>query len=406
MPLKKIDYSKYLYTYVFFMLFCLVSQAQEFKINHGPYLQYLTTDEVTIIWTTTKNCISWVEFYEEDGSHFYQKEREKVFSSLDGLKTINKIHRVRITGLKPSTRYAYRIYSKEVLRPDYNSPLFGKTIATQVYKKKPLYFTTLSTNKKHTSCFILSDIHEKSVQVRRLLKDADWNKIDFVVFNGDFINSFYLEATLFEGFIDTCTEIFAKEKPFYIVRGNHETRGSIAPLLKNYFYFPQDKYYYTFSSGSTLFIVLDCGEDKPDSAMEYNGLVDFNSYRNNQAKWLQRVVKSQEFKNSESTIVFIHIPPFTERRGNEWYGQMHIREKFIPILNSVSIDLMVCGHTHKYTYLPKNKTEHNFPIIICDNNTRIDLHIDDSGIKVIRIDGDSKILSQKVFIKRKKELKQ
>ncbi|MBA7558013.1 hypothetical protein ES705_50801 [subsurface metagenome] len=47
--------------------------------------------------------------------------------------------------------------------------------------------------------------------------------------------------------------------------------------LKNYFHFPQNNYYYTFSSGNTLFIVLDGGEDKPDSDIEYSELIIMNN---------------------------------------------------------------------------------------------------------------------------------
>ncbi len=46
--------------------------GQRLEISHGPYLQYLTTNEVTVVWTTTVDCISWIEAFEEDGTNFYQ----------------------------------------------------------------------------------------------------------------------------------------------------------------------------------------------------------------------------------------------------------------------------------------------------------------------------------------------
>jgi len=129
--------------------------AQNFDITHGPYLQYLTSNEVTICWSTSKNCISWVEYFEEDGSNFYQKERGKTFETVDGLKRISKLHSVTVKNLNPATKYAYRIYSKEVKDDRY----FGNTVATRVYKREPLFFTTQPIEKEQISVIVLSDMH-------------------------------------------------------------------------------------------------------------------------------------------------------------------------------------------------------------------------------------------------------
>ncbi len=96
-------------------------------------------------------------------------------------------------------------------------------------------------------------------------------------------------------------------------------------------------------------------------------------------------------------IVFIHMPPYYERRGHEWHGELMVREKFVPILNEADIDLMVCGHKHKYAYVAKTAGENHFPIIISDNQSRIDLMIDDLGIQVTRVDTTQKEISQMTF---------
>jgi len=61
---------------------------------------------------------------------------------------------------------------------------------------------------------------------------------------------------------------------------------------------------------------------------------------------------------------------------------------------------MVCGHTHSYSFHPPKDGENNFPIIIADNSTRIDLKIDKKGIKSTRVDMDSKEVSS-MFLKKK-----
>lgn len=380
-------------TFLFLPYLSLFPQEESFVINHGPYLQYLTTNEVTIVWTTTTEGTSWVEFYEEDGSNFYEKERPKIFAASDGLKSIGKIHKVTLTDLKPSTKYVYRIYSKEVKNRNYRSPVFGKTIATS--PRQLQYFTTDKLNRDHTSCVVISDMHEDASKIGRLLEDVNWDETDFIVSDGDFLSDFDQENDLFVA-LDTCVDIFAKEKPLYIVRGNHETRGSIASELKNYFHFPQNNYYYTFTSGSTLFIVLDGGEDKPDSDIEYSELVDFDPYRTREVKWLQDLIESEKFKHADHIIVFNHIPPFFPNRS-AWHGDMEVREKFLPILNNAGIDLMICGHTHRYAFLDRKSGENNFPIIVMNNNCRMNLTIDSSGIKATTIDINKKVLSQLTF---------
>ena len=66
-----------------FMLwgFTIYSRAKSLRINHGPFIQYVTNNSVTINWTTSIDCISWVEYDVGEGSNF-QKE-ENLYSVVD-----------------------------------------------------------------------------------------------------------------------------------------------------------------------------------------------------------------------------------------------------------------------------------------------------------------------------------
>jgi predicted phosphodiesterase len=380
---------------LFLFMFNQQVSAQKLEINHGPYLQYMTPNEVTVVWTTNVDCISWIEVYEEDGSSFYEKDRPRFFEASDGLKTIGRIHKITLTDLKPATRYVYRAYSKEVKDRFYRNPVYGGTVSTDPTNGRLLYFTTDKLIKDKTKCVVIADMHGNASKVGKLLEDVNWDEIDFVVSNGDYVSNLNSEDDLFDGGLDTCVDIFAKEIPYYAVRGNHETRGVMAHKLKNYFYCPQNKFYYTFSSGSTLFIILDGGEDKPDSALEYSGLVDFDTYRTEEAEWLKKVTESDKFKNAEHIIVFNHVPPFTKEKF--WHGDAEVREKLVPILNNAGIDLMICGHTHRYSFQEKKSGVNNFPILTIDNKSRLDLSIDSSGINATVIDIDKKVQVELVF---------
>ena len=129
--------------YLLFSAGALGSQAQEtIKISHGPYLQAMTDSGVSIVWTTNKPATAWVELAPDDGSHFYQKERPRYFSTSDGLKNVGTVHRVDLKGLIPDTRYRYRVYSQEVLKHEWVHVYYGEVAATADYQKKPLTFRT------------------------------------------------------------------------------------------------------------------------------------------------------------------------------------------------------------------------------------------------------------------------
>lgn len=97
-----------------FLCICLASMAfaqERIRIEHGPYLQNLKETETTIVWMASKPSVGWVELAPDDGSTYYQKEREKFFDTTNGVKNTSLLHVVKISGLKPGTGYRYRILS-------------------------------------------------------------------------------------------------------------------------------------------------------------------------------------------------------------------------------------------------------------------------------------------------------
>src|SRR5690606_6144550 len=140
---------------------------------------------------------------------------------------------------------------------------------------------------------------------------------DFVVFNGDTFNYQTGEQQIINHLINPISKLFATEKPFIMVRGNHETRGEYARAFKDYFVYPQDEYYFNFQQGSVHFIVLDTGEDKPDNDPAYAGIVNFDSFREKQAIWLEDVLKRKASKKSPFNVVFMHIPTY---HSGDWHG--------------------------------------------------------------------------------------
>jgi predicted phosphodiesterase len=348
-----------------------------------------------MVWTTNRKGIAWVELAPNDSTHFYFTERPKFYSESYGFKVVDSVHTVKITGLHPDTKYRYRIYSQEVLSHVGTKVLYGTVAASSAYRTGPLEFTSSNLSKKDISFLVMNDIHGNNDLMEGLLKGTDWDKTDLVFFNGDMTNDIRSEDQLFADFLDKAVELFASETPMYYARGNHETRGNFATTFPRYFQTPTKELYYMFRQGPVCFVVLDCGEDKPDSDIEYSGIVAFDGYRTKQAVWLKEALKQDVFQDAPYRIVVIHMPPF-----GGWHGEQEIAEKFVPLLEKAGIDVMLCGHLHRHIY-KKAGNGQNFPIIANANKAIIKASTQNSTLKIDVVDSEGKLIDSMIIQSRK-----
>ena len=460
----------------------LTLPAQDFKITHGPWLCDMTEDGVTVLWTTNKPALSWVEATEDDGRSFYAAEHTRHYETVAGRKQAHKtLHAVRLNNLRPGTKYCYRIFSQEVLewkhgdnvlygrtvasnvykrapfrfrtfpatgtdcsfvilndihgraddmtelcreinfgKHDFvmlngdmsnsieneeqlfrdfidasvnlyaseevlewkhgDNVLYGRTVASNVYKRAPFRFRTFPATGTDCSFVILNDIHGRADDMTELCREINFGKHDFVMLNGDMSNSIENEEQLFRDFIDASVNLYASETPILYNRGNHETRGVFADRLHDYFPTRNGRHYQLCKVGSVCFLLLDCGEDKPDTDIEYGGLADYDAYRREECEWLRRAVASKTFRNASARVVFLHIP----LDGGTWHGSNHLRNLFLPILNEAGINIMFSGHTHRYGFHPAND-EVRFPVVVNGNQSyiRCDMTGDRIAIRIV-----------------------
>ena len=378
-------------------LVCGIYSAQAIKIIHGPYLQAVTDTEATIIWVTDVDALSWVEVAPDDGTHFYYTERPRFYQTYLGKRKIGTLHEVRITGLEAGKRYRYAVASKEVLAQKGPRVHYGNIVSTDVYRKGAHTIPTLDPTKAEIEFVVMNDVHSKIDKMEAYLTHCfKKDKTDMVFFNGDMVSSVPNEQVLFDGFLDTAVKSFANNIPFYYVRGNHETRGKAASKFLSYFPTTTDKPYYTINHGNTFFIVLDGGEDKPDSNIEYYETAAYDDYRKEEAEWLKRVVESEECRNAKYRVVLLHMP--TILGSKLWHGARHATECFIPILNKANITVMLCGHTHKYSFnnTPET-TAATFPILVNSNSAALKAKVSSNGIKVDVVDLEGKVVNTHSF---------
>lgn len=143
--------------------------------------------------------------------------------------------------------------------------------------------------------------------------------------------------------------------PAVYVRGNHDTRGYMAEHLMGYIPTRGGSTYYTFRAGSVWGVVLDCGEDKPDTNIEYGlpetgGVANFLPFREAQTDYLRGLVANADTTYNAAGITrrvaLCHINfTYTDRPFNDKNPALY--EKWIAALNEIGIDMLICGHEHR-----------------------------------------------------------
>ena len=339
--------------------------AKAIKVTHGPWICDMDSTGTTIVWVTDVPGMSWVEIAPDSADHFYGRARQRYYDVLAGRKVLtDSVHRVRIEGLKPDTKYRYRVFTQEVAEWRYDDWVtLGKTACTDVWRGKPYEFKTFPAKPREVTFLVLNDIHERAQFMKDLCKNVDFKKLDFVLLNGDMSNRLRNQQHMMEAYLDTCVRMFATHTPLFFNRGNHELRGQFADYLYRYFPTNNGKYYRVQHVAGIDFLFIDTGEDKPDEDIEYSGIVNYDQYREEEARWLRGLRESEQV-GKHPLIVFSHIPPTLQK----WHGPYHLQKTLMPELNKMNVSVMLSAHLHAFGYQEPNEVI-NFPNLVNSNNT-------------------------------------
>lgn len=316
----------------------------------APFLQNPTDGGITVSWFTQVPTHGWVEFGENKN---LGKKTETIIA---GQVVANvKQHKVRLTGLIPGKSYYYRIASREILAYGAYNKKFGETEYSDVFQ-----FTIPDTESSDFTALIFNDLHKKEQTLKGLMAQVSDMDYDFVMYNGDCIDDPHNEESALSFLLYSNEQVGANKKPVFYIRGNHEIRGAYSVEFNNLFDYVGGKTYGAFSWGNTRFVMLDCGEDKPDSHPVYGGLNNFEQLRNDQVTFLEKETKTKAFKKASKRVLIHHIPLYGMRK-----------EAYIPcfdlwadILNKSKFTLAINGHTHRFAYHEKQSLGNAYPVVI------------------------------------------
>lgn len=368
-------------------LLCEIALAGNFDANFEtePRVANVTENSFTVMFTTGKNSLCWVEVAPDDGTVWYQSARRKCFQDISGRHYLGRKHRITIDGLKAGESYRYRVMGKEIedFQPQ-RKIAYGRNFAwnpewgTGVKWARICTIRTLDRNASECRFSMVNDTHYNDELLRNLTSAMPAGN-DFLLLNGD-IASFCQDIdTVVRHCFYPIREI-ASTKPVFYAKGNHENRGADSYLLGSEFPTKTGEFYYSFRQGPAAFIVLDAGEDKPDSDIEYYGTAAFDEYRLKELEWLKKEVENPEFKSAPQKICIIHIPAINGKEA--WSTQKWISENYTPVLEKAGIKLMLSGHEHKYRLSKAGENGCKFAIVVNSNKDRADVTVTSSSIHV------------------------
>lgn len=369
---------------VLFVLFCafnmLHAQFNEMFLGK-PYLQNPVNKGITIMCETSSPSYCWVEY----GMDTLQMTRVRTI--VDGQVVCNKyLHKIRLENLETGRIYYYRVCAQEMRVYEAYYKKFGDIICSKFYT-----FSLPSEDKDSFTAVIFNDLHKRLDTFNKLYQQIDSLDYDFVVFNGDCID----DPNSYEQVTDFLSKVLDRIKgysiPTFFIRGNHEIRNSYSIELRRHFDYVDDRTFFAFNWGDTRFVVLDCGEDKPDSHPVYYGLNDFSSLRKQQTDFMKHEFSSRLFKKAKVRILLHHIPFYGNTEENQCNGIWN------ECLDNASFDVCLNGHTHQFAYHPKGKLGNNFPVIIGggpepDNSTVAIIKKEKKKLSIVVLDSKGNIL--------------
>lgn len=308
-------------------LFSSFIPAKNMKIETTPAVFDCGNEYYNIVWETSKKGSGYIKLTVDGEEKIYYDDNSGIIQSDDTVHNV-LVPKSELTGNTyiAGSQYVGFKYGYDAIK--------GKTVETT-----PISFRGIP-KEDGIKILSISDIHEMEAEMYKSLshfKDSP----DILVLLGDIISTLETKDQFTDYLLKDAGDISKGEIPIIYTRGNHETRGEYASRLKDYFPCETGEFYYTFEFGALSGIVLDSGEDKDDSHEEYNGLVNFEAYRNREYEWLKSL-KADEF-TGRYKIAFCHDPAIDNIFGQNWMAA----------LSDLGMDLLVSGHWHTYSFYEK-----------------------------------------------------
>ena len=309
-------------------------------IIRGPYLQMVSSNAITIKWTTTSPNTSRVK---------YGQAENTLSATVMDRKAVTD-HEMRLTGLKADSKYFYAIGSRtSILKGSYRNYFITAPPATTKRKIRIGVFGDPGTG---------SALQKSSRDNYLKIKGAA-NNAEMVIMLGDNAYNAGTETEHNNHFFNIYNNNIFDNHSVFPVPGNHEYANDATRATDHnipyygIFTVPAHgesgglpsgtEHYYSYDYGNIHFIMLDSyGIDAG------NHLYD-DTATGQQAMWLKADLAANAGKH-KWTIACLHHPPYTNGSHNSDAEKdlIAIRRKITPILERFGVDVVLAGHSHVY----------------------------------------------------------
>jgi hypothetical protein len=296
-------------------------------IVREPYLQQMTHHSVIVVWATREPGPASVAA----NNRTYAAVSTRFAASRTGFGYDYYQHEAEVTGLSPSTSYAYQVR------------VGGASAGGDTFRTAPATGTGTVRFIAFADSGIGSTV-QKSLAAR-MLADT-W---DLAIHAGDIVygtTSTTGDATYktYQSWFFDVYKGWLTKKPFFPTMGNHDGRASnnYGQAYRDLFVlpdsaatgpFPADvERYYSFDYGPVHFVALDTERAFQDATR-----------RAAQLSWLASDLEStsQPWK-----IVYMHRSPYSA--GGEHGSDTAVRQAFGPLLEAHGVQLAITAHEHVY----------------------------------------------------------
>ncbi len=307
-------------TFIAFLLSGLIVQAQanldSFVVK--PYLQFATQNSIYVLWETSANATSVVEY----GEALFQASRPNLNKKVS-LPGTRLLHEVKLDSLKTATKYLYRVRTTTSRGQEIVGEIY--TFNTAVQENDAIFFSFIGdTQRNNRTPWAWGKIAQRIWEERPHFVVHAGDVVDLGTSKSDWVDHFFPAG-----------HIVMSRFPVYTVLGNHEQD---AQYYYDYMVNPAPEYYYTFTYGNAQFFMMDTNRDVSEGSEQY--------------EWLE-----WELAKSTATWKFVvhHHPPYTS--DSDDYGNTQVAvsaqgeinaRNLVPLYEKYGVDFCLFGHIHVY----------------------------------------------------------
>ena len=286
-----------------------------------------------------------------------------------------RVIQVRVTGLKPATRYYYRIGADRIhYGGGYDMKVLGNEEDSLVHS-----FVTAGKRLKQSSFCVINDTHARWEAFGKTLDKVAALSPSCVIWNGDACNTEETVESQVRIFLDHPLDRkdYAAGTPYLFCPGNHDSRGWANRHLEHVWMYRQPEERsprdwdlgrnFAVRMGDIALVGLDTAEDKLDTNPRFAGLFKSAEYREAQTAWLKDALKRPEIAKAPFLVAFCHIPLFdddpTQNPGDvapadtdpqyttdyaSW--QRTCARMWGPLLHKARCQVLISAHQHRFRY--------------------------------------------------------